>query len=210
MKKRLSAVLVAGAMVLWMVEVANALTVTTTVYPKYVDNRADDVNAPFTVYVEISDATASHVVRVRTSTTGTHLAIWNGTTWGSAHTYDSAPEFTIGADGTWSGWIYVRGDESTGDLKTFVKDMDTGTTYSEATAHPITYMDMSTTGAWVYATAASSTEGKAVLAFDGSGNIIGTYAIENNGIDEGYPSTAGYFKIVVPVNTPIPKLEVRN
>ncbi|RKY52859.1 MAG: hypothetical protein DRP89_06995 [Candidatus Neomarinimicrobiota bacterium] len=71
-------------------------------------------------------------------------------------------------------------------------------------------MDMSTNGAWVYATAASTTEGKAILVFDNSNNIIGTYAIENNEINEGYSSTAGYFRVAVPANTVIPKLQSRN
>ena len=209
MKRLYVLMIVVGVMVSGVAWIADALVVETSVYPKYIDNREDTASAPFAVYVEISDATAGHKVRVRT-TTSTHLTIWNGTAWGSAHTYDNAPEYTISGDGTWSGWIYVRGDESSGDLKTFVKDMDSGETFSEGVSHSITYMDMSTAGAWVYATAASVTTGKAVLAFNSSDQIIGTYAIEDNGVDEGYSSTSGYFKMAVPANTSIPKLQARN
>jgi len=74
----------------------------------------------------------------------------------------------------------------------------------------VTVLSMSTTGAWVEATAVASTAGLAVLAFDASDNIIGTYAVEDNGISDGYPSTAGYFKMAVPANTAIRRLEVRD
>ncbi|MGQ9561374.1 MAG: FlgD immunoglobulin-like domain containing protein [Candidatus Oleimicrobiaceae bacterium] len=73
-----------------------------------------------------------------------------------------------------------------------------------------TLLDMSTTGAWVHGTAVAGAAGKAVLAYDASGYVIGSYVIEDNGVDEGYPSSAGYFKMAVPANTEMRTLEARD
>ena len=212
--KRLSAALVVGVMVLGIVSSTIAQTITTSVFPLFTDGRNIDNGAPFTVYIEISNwaAAADSQVNVRVTTeSGTNFLIWNDTAWKSAYTYSNCPVRTINSSGNWSGWIYLRAKNATDVFKAHARDVDnTNIIIHESDTHSITYMNMSTTGAWVYATAASATAGKAVLAFDGSNNIIGTYAIEDNGVDEGYSSTAGYFKIAVAANTSIAKLQVRN
>jgi len=71
-------------------------------------------------------------------------------------------------------------------------------------------MSQNGNGAWVHAENIFTEPGKVVLVFDSDSQIIGTYVTENNGLSEGYPPTQGYFKIAIPANTPIPKLEARN
>jgi len=187
--------------------------ITTTAYPMYVDGRSENLATPFAVHVTISNwifvAGSDAKVRV-TTTSGAHLSIWNGTAWGTASTYDNAPTVSIDGSGNWSGWIYVKSRSSVGSIKAYARNLEETETLLEETSYSLTYMDMSTAGAWIHATAVSATAGKAVLAFNSSEEIIGTYAIENNNVGDGYPSTSGYFKMAVPAGTSIPKLQARN
>lgn len=214
--KRLIAALVVGVMVLGMAGIAAAAgTITITTFPLNVDGRAENVSTPFAVHVTISNWTdvANSQAKVRvTTTSGAHLSIWSGSGWGTANIYANAPTVTIDANGDWLGWIYLKSRSSTGPIKAYARDISEVYTLSETASHSITYMDMSTSGAWVHATAAPAAAGKAVLAFDSADKIIGTYAIENNEVDEGldYPTTAGYFRMAVPADTEIPKLQARN
>ena len=203
-----------GMVVLSMVSTAITQTITTTVFPLYVDGRDIDNGTPFAVYVEISnwtDAASSDVNVMVTTESGSNFLIWNNVTWKNAYRYSNCPVVIIDSNGNWSGWIYLRAKNASTPFKARARKVgETTGAISESITHSITYMDMSTNGAWVYATAASTTEGKAILVFDNSNNIIGTYAIENNEINEGYSSTAGYFRVAVPANTVIPKLQSRN
>lgn len=188
----------------------------TKVYPVYADGRDIDTGTPFAVYVEISSWTAaadSQVNVMVTTVGGKHFLIWNDPDWKNAHQYANCPVRTIDSNGNWSGLIYLRAKDASRAFRSHARDVDdTGIIIHEAIAdtNSVTYMDMSTTGAWVYATAASSAEGKAVLAFNASDEIIGTYAIEDNGVTEGYTTTSGYFKMAIPASTSIPKLQARN
>ncbi len=191
-----------------------AATVACTGYPAYADGAAN--GTPFAVHVSISGWTAAadsdaYVKANRSGTTGANYLIWNGTSWNNAAYYANCPRVRISTSGDWSGWILVKANgASTTSLKAAAETVGKSRSLSEDAPHSVAYLDMSTTGAWVEATAAASTAGLAVLAFDASDNLIGTYAVEDNGVSEGYPSTAGYFKMAVPANTAIRRLEVQD
>jgi len=119
------------------------------------------------------------------------------------------------ADGTVKLWVYLRNSVNYPEpgpchLKLRIKEGGSVVSGSPWNLPGPTFLDMSRDGAWVYASTIFTEPGKAVLAFDSDDQIIGTYVTEDNDIDEKYPSTQGYFKIVVPANTYIPKLEARN
>ena len=214
--KRPSAMLVVGVIVLGMVSSIIAQTITTTAFPLYADGASN--GTPFAVHVTITNWTvaadsSAHVRVTRTGSTGSNYLVWNGSQWANAATFANNPLVSIDSNGNWSGWIYIKINGATTTTFTAkARTVGETQTIEEGSPNSMTYLDMSSSGngAWVYATAASATAGKAVLAFDGSNNIIGTYAIEDNGVDEGYSSTAGYFKIAVAANTSIAKLQVRN
>ncbi|MDZ7336968.1 MAG: T9SS type A sorting domain-containing protein [candidate division KSB1 bacterium] len=132
--------------------------------------------------------------------------VWVGQNWGQG----TLPAVTTNASGMWAGWVYVYiyATVPAGGSTLRVRFRKLGTSTDIDGDKSVTVLSMSTTGAWVEATAAAGTAGLAVLAYDASDNIIGTYAVEDNGVSEGYPSTAGYFKMAVPANTAIRKLEV--
>lgn len=189
-------------------------TISTTVFPLYADGRNLDAATPFAVFVEIANwtAMAGKTVNVRVTTvSGSNFLIWNDASWQNAQYYANCPVRTVDGFGNWCGWIFVKAKNATAGFRASAREVgQTIGAITESTEHAVTYMNMSTTGAWVYATAAASTAGLAILAFDANDNIIGTYAVEDNGVAEGYPSTAGYFKMAVPANTAIRKLEVRD
>ena len=120
-------------------------------------------------------------------------------------------------DGTVGLWVYLRNSTSNpapGEYHLRLRINKGGSPVSGSPWNlpELKFLDMSDAGngAWVHANTIFTESGKVVLAFDSEDQIIGTYATEDNGINEGHPSTQGYFKIVVPANTYIPKLEERN
>ena len=189
-------------------------TITTTVFPLYVDGTAGEEGTPFSVHVTITGWTvmADSTANIKVApTSGTKYKIWNGSAWKSSHYYSNCPEVTIDSNGDWSGWVYLKSNGGSEPFKAYARRVGaTSPRIEEDSSHSITLLDMSSTGAWIYATAAEVTAGKAILVFDSADSIIGTYAIEDNGVEEGYPSTAGYFRIAVPANRTISKLQARN
>ncbi|MCK5118998.1 MAG: hypothetical protein KAQ78_05415, partial [Candidatus Latescibacteria bacterium] len=187
-----------GVMILGLTGVAASETISTTAFPLYVDGQAEGVATPFSVHVTISDwtAVAGSDAKVRVTTTGgAHLSLWNGSAWGTASSYDSAPTVSIDVGGNWAGWIYVKSRSSTGPIKAFVRDVAAEKTLSEATDHSITYMGMSSLGATIYDVNNGAPDGYAILAFNAAGDVIGSYAAEINGVVEGYPDESSYFKM---------------
>jgi hypothetical protein len=120
--------------------------------------------------------------------------------------------------GTVRLWVYLRSSKSNpepGQYHLRLQIEKSGNTVSGSSwdlPELIELLDMSDTGrgAWVHANTIFTEPGKVVLAFDSDNQIIGTYVTENNGLSEGYHPTQGYFKMVVPANTDILKLEARN
>lgn len=189
-------------------------TITTTAFPLYVDGTAGEEGTPFAVHVTITGwtAMADSTANIRVApTSGTKYKIWNGSAWKSSHYYSNCPEVTIDPNGNWSGWVYLKSNGGSVPFKAYARKVGaTSPKIEEDSSHSITLLDMSSTGAWIYATAAEVTAGKAILAFDSADSIIGTYAIEDNRVEEGYTPTAGYFRMAVPANRTISKLQARN
>ena len=205
-------------------------TIRTVVYPKYADGSHDspDLN-PFAVYVEIDWPTqANEKVHIRVTVLrgeGTHFYIWNWgeEQWRSAYSYDNCPIVTLDASGKWSGWVFLKArcelDERNKwrKFKASVRKVGTDTDLLEDQFHEIYCMDMKTEGAYVHGQAVPTpTAGRVILAYDQSGEVIGSYVVEDNNISEegvsGYPASPspGYFRMAVPHNTRIAKLEVRD
>jgi len=132
----------------------------------------------------------------------------------SGASYGSLPRVTTDSSGNWAGWIYsyFYSTVTSGSNTLRVRFRKVGVATNIDDSKSITIIDMtgSGDGAWIHATAVSTTAGKAVLAFNSSDRIIGIYAIEDNNVVEGYPSTSGYFKMAVPAGTFILKLQARN
>ncbi|MFH1008433.1 MAG: hypothetical protein V1800_13185 [Candidatus Latescibacterota bacterium] len=204
--------LLIGLMALCLTGVAASATISTTIFPLYVDGQAEGVATPFAVHVTISDWTAMAGLdaNVRVTTTNVNLSIWNGSAWLTANQYNNAPAVSIDGSGNWTGWIYVKSRSSTGPIRASARKVgDTAGEILENTTHSVTYMNMSTSGAWIYDSNSMAPDGYAVLAFDSGGDIIGAYAAEDNQVDEGYSSTSGYVKMAVPANTTIARFEAR-
>lgn len=212
--KKLRVALAIGT-ILGMVEASLGESGDIAVFPRYAAIDSTSPYTPFAVYITASglevDSTYNYSVWVYGGhpSPGMISKIWYGG-WksGSYYIYFTA------TSSTWGKWVYLYVDKPPEpDYEYYLKyKMRKGTTeiFSDTT-RSLTLLNMSTNGAWVYATAASATAGKAILAFDESDNVIGSYSIENNHVDEGYDSTkVGYFKIAVPANTSIPKLQARN
>ena len=192
------------------------VSITANVFPKYIAKGDTPFSVHFTVTGLDSSKTYEFWVRVRRDSTyyGSFWGTRDGDTgWGATYA------FLCSGVTQFSTWAYVRARDtiSTGSgAKIRIAVRVAGTTTYTAIIVPedpgITVMDMSSggDGAWVEATAAVAAAGKAILAFDSSDNIIGTYAIEDNGVDEGYTPGPGYFKIAVPAGSSIAKLEARN
>jgi hypothetical protein len=77
---------------------------------------------------------------------------------------------------------------------------------------------MSSGGSWIY-DSGNPPAGKVIVALDGSGNILGTWVAEDNGITDQFPSAAnypgspatGFWEMSVPApNISIAKLQARN
>ena len=214
-----SGVVLAIVAILATTETGSVESGSIAVFPRYAAIDSTSPYTPFAVYITASglevDSTYNYSVWVYGGypSPGVISKIWYGG-WksGSYYIYFTA------TSSAWGEWVYLYVDEppdsgynyylryrmkkGTDDLFTVTKDTT-----------DFTLLTMSSTGegAWVYAMAASATGGKAVLALDVGDNIIGAYSIENNHIDEGDDSTeVGYFKMAVPANTSIPKLQARN
>jgi len=112
-------------------------------------------------------------------------------------------------------WVYLRSSGENPelgeyDLRLRIKKGGNPVIGSPWDLPGLTLLDMSSEGAWVYASTIFTEPGKVVLAYNSDDQIIGTYVTEDNGINEGYDPIQGYFKIVVRANKYIPKLEARN
>jgi len=121
-------------------------------------------------------------------------------------------------DGTVGLWVYMRSSDENPepgfcDLRLRIKKGGSAVSGSPWDFPGPRLLDMSSEGAWVHASTIFTEPGKVVLAFDCldcEDGPIGTYVTEDNGINEEYDPIQGYFKMVVPANTDIPKLEARN
>ena len=188
--------------------------------PDYVagDGSADG-GTPVALFVRFSGGSPNATYHIKSyitkSTSGART--WNPETnqWiSSGSSYSQQRPIQTDGSGQWQGWIHSYYYASTqGSGRTLkVRVTPDGSTNYDAVKEGVTVLDMSDTGdgCWVYATASASTQGQVVAAYDAAGTVLGSWVIEDNQVDEGYPANPGYFKMAVPANTTITKLETRD
>ena len=128
---------------------------------------------------------------------------WTGATYGwltDNGAWASFPSITTDGAGSWSGWAY--GAVPIAAANTWLEGRINcgGTNHSTSARVQVTLLNMSSTGGWLEESNGTSRAGRAVVVRTGS-TIIGMYAVENNNVNEGYPSTPGYFRVAVPACT---------
>ncbi len=137
---------------------------------------------------------------------GTDTTAWSST-W---------PIITDGS-GNWSGWLVTKVNTSITTKTNFdwsknifyVARFREGSNNRDSGSVSITPLNMSssgsgTLGGWIEGSATlngSPAQNKVVVVKSGT-TIIGIYLTEDNGVNEGYSSTPGYFKVGVPAGGP--------
>ncbi len=130
------------------------------------------------------------------------------------------PKITTDSNGNWSGWIFCKTDENQsygGTVKLRVRFYLSSNTSTKitGTVSPVHFMDMDgthsggqnvdTQGGWIeghaYNTNGNPVSDYIVVVKDSSGNVVGAYSTEDNGIEDGYSTNAGYYKVSVPEGT---------
>ncbi len=175
--------------------------------------------SPFAVFLKVTDlepGATDYTFTLRIRVDNEDYGTFTRTGYSSFNTSYKELD-TPGDSGTVGLWVYLRSsknnpDPEPCDLRLRIEKDGSPVSGSPWDLPGLMLLDMSNAGngAWVHANTIFTESGKVVLAFDSDDQIIGTYVTEDNGINEGHPSTQGYFKIVVPANTYIPKLEARN
>ncbi|WP_041726160.1 Ig-like domain-containing protein [Caldisericum exile] len=155
--------------------------------------------------------------------------IWNASTSQWVPTTSSSPSSTSGhpvittdSSGNWSGWVFVKSriDKDYGTLPNirFRAYLTSNTTTQiTGTYNSVHMMNMrisgftppswvDTDGGWIEGIAyqidgTTPASNCPVVVKNSSGTIIGIYMTEDNGVNEGYSSTPGYFKVAAPVGT---------
>jgi hypothetical protein len=208
----------------WSGGTATAQTVEILAAPLYLaGDGGEQGGTPAAIYARLTGGQPSSAYYVKAYLVGhsSSARTWNGssTTWvASGRAWTEQRQVTTDANGEWSGWLqsyfYTSTIGSPKTLRVSVRSVGGGDPITGDLAG-ITVMDMSSTGdgAWVHGVAAAATAGRVILALDASGNLLGSYVVEDNGIAEApnaYSSTPGYFRFAVPANAAIARLEVRN
>jgi phosphatidylserine/phosphatidylglycerophosphate/cardiolipin synthase-like enzyme len=163
--------------------------------------------SPYAVFVRIQGwtacANAQAYVKLYSGTNNEYM--WTGTSWSNTTAYSSSnqPVVTIDADGNWAGWIYAKHNDALGSAASLRAAMVGATSTTRVTSAQISFTVLSTVvggnGGWI-SSDSSSAVNKCILAFAG-GSAVGSYRAEDNGIAEGYPSSAGSVKVAVPAGT---------
>jgi hypothetical protein len=72
----------------------------------------------------------------------------------------------------------------------------------DSASYTVTMMNMSSSGGWLEESTGTSRAGRAVAVFDNnvldSGNLVGLYVTEPNGVNDGYSNDPGYYRVAVP------------
>ena len=202
---------------------AQPASVSVETYPTIVahDGGSGSTGTPFAIFVRVSDwkqhAGETAYIRVHEAV-GSWSNYYHHTadgTWSRAAGYapDHYPILQLDGSGNAEGWIVLK-SPSDKNFSTFtVRAKAGGSSGSHIDLginHVVALLDMASAGAWIKADASTGMSGKAVLAIGSDQRILGVYLIENNGVPEGYAPTPGYFRMAVPANTSIPKIQVRN
>src|SRR5450830_1682689 len=194
-----------------------AAATTLPAYPLYVASQGDGTTvvpmSPFAVYVSftgfVASSTTIHLKAYSPTTASSYAYNWAGANgWlATGGAWASYPNVSSDASGNGSGWIYVMLPAlHTGATTLVVAARDTANHYSPTVA--VTGLDMTSgsgTGGWISGTAyladhTTPAQGKIVVVKNGA-SIIGTYATEDNSVNEGYAATPGTFRAAAPVGT---------
>lgn len=196
------------------------LSFTPVIYPQYfpidclTGTTTPGNGTPFAVYVEILGYTAnsSYAIksRIGPGSTLTYAISWKNetaNTWASDSTaYTSLLKVTTDSSGNWRGWLVVKvlNTVTPGTLNYKARMRLSGTTSNiDSSQVSATSLNMSTEGGWIEGGATldgNPAQNKVVVVKSGS-TIVGIYLTEDNGVNEGYSSTPGYFKVGVPAGT---------
>ncbi|MGB9856355.1 MAG: Ig-like domain-containing protein, partial [Caldisericum exile] len=153
--------------------------------------------------------------------------IWNPTTLQWVATTSSSPNSTSGhpvittdASGNWSGWIFVKSRIDKDytlipNIRVRFYLISNTSTQITATYYNVHMMNMhisgftppswvDTDGGWIEGMAYQSdgttpASNSPVVVRNSSGTVIGIYLTEDNSVNEGYPTSGGYFKVPAPV-----------
>jgi len=193
-----------------------AIEATIEVMPRYA-SAANSKRSPFAVFLQVTGlepGATDYTFTLRINVDGQDYGTFTKTGYSNFDT--SYKELGIpDVDGTVGLWVYLRSSDKNPEPGPCNLRLRIEKDVSEVSGIPWDFpgpkfLNMSSEGAWVHASTIFTEPGKVVLAFDSDDQIIGTYVTEDNGINEGYDPIQGYFKMVVPACTPIPKLEARN
>ncbi len=185
----------------------------------------DNGGTPFAFYVSLTGGSPNANYYYRTYFYYSNQSsgyVWDGLNNKWTKTINSTPtaslpEIRTDSSGNWSGWIFCKTDSNqnySGTVKFRIRfylatNTSTKVTNTVSTVH---FMDMDgthngqqnvdTQGGWIEGHAYDE-NGNAVSDFvvvvkNSSGEIVGAYSTENNGIDEGYSTDMGYYKVAVP------------
>ena len=168
---------------------------------------------PFAIHITITgySVNSNYAIKSRigpNTSSLTYAISWkNATTnnWANDSTaYADLIKITTDSNGSWSGWLVakVQNTVSPGTLYYRARmriSPYTGSNIDSSTIS-VNSLNMSTQGGWIEGNAkldGNPAQNKIVVVKNSSGNIIGIYITEDNGVNEGYNSTAGYFKVGV-------------
>src|SRR5450830_1045337 len=146
-------------------------------------------------------------------------ALWVPTTSSAASSSTGHPLIVTDTSGNWSGWIFMKSRTDKDYIVApnlrirFYLSTATGTNFT-GTYNALNMMNMgtgtlptwvTTQGGWISGTAyladtTTPAQGKIVVVKNGA-SIIGTYATEDNSVNEGYAATPGTFRAAAPVGT---------
>ncbi|MDZ7374273.1 MAG: hypothetical protein ONB23_09925 [candidate division KSB1 bacterium] len=218
------AIQVAGVLFLFLFGrgVADAQTIEILAAPRYVAGDGSATGGtPCALLVSVTGASANATYYIKAYTTAvpSGARTWNPGTlqWvGAGSAWSAQRTIQTDAEGKWRGWLQSYFYTSAiGQGRTLRVRLSDGSSAWDGDVSGVTVMDMGSSGdgAWVHGTAVTATAGQVIVALDASGNILGSYVVEDNGIAEApspYPSVPGYFRFAVPANASIARLEIRN
>ncbi|MBU1919694.1 T9SS type A sorting domain-containing protein, partial [bacterium] len=169
-------------------------TITCDVAPLCWDGDATDEAIPFAVHITIENWTdaAGEDVQLKVYSGSYNPFHYTDTYgWSSSTSYDSKPTVTIGLDGSYSGWLFIKSK----GLNTFRPRARIISTSAYITGVDVfgTALDLTTTGGILMDSNGSThaTGGNVILAYNESMDLIGTTLAEDN----GYPTDTGGYTI---------------
>ena len=217
--KRLSLVLVVGTIVLGIARILSAQTIVADVIPQYVDGTDGVDSTPFAVHVTISGwSDCAGVDAYLKGYSGSKVFChWDGSDWIIITSWVDQQPIHIDENGNWSGWYYAKYHGFTVFKMRAAKATDTDKYLTSEEYSLANLLDMSANGSWIR-DHGNPPAGRVIVALDGSGNVLGTWVAEDNGINDNFPTAAnypsspasGFWEMSVPAATDIAKLQARN